>query len=108
MSHICTSRSFVVDDVPQFEKICPICCKKNMMTATWVSVICEGCRLEHGPDYTMGYICRKRRKYLGLTRRQMSEQTGYSPKTIKTYEWGQPSEKYFKITEEVVKTLNLK
>lgn len=105
MDHICTTESFIVHDLDPIKGPCPICCRETTQRITWVSILCENCRGEFGPDYTAGYIVKKRREFCGKNRRQWSELTGLTPGSIKYYESHKPSARYLKLTEDLVKRL---
>lgn len=104
MNHICTTESFIVDDIPMFEKFCPVCCKKTKQRATWVSVLCLECRGEHGPDYTFGMIASQRRRLiLGLTRRELGMRLGIRTSSVARYERDPCPMSYFQRLEKLVK-----
>ena len=105
MDHICTSESFIVQELEPMKGKCPICCQVTNQRITWVSAICEHCRGEFGPDYSRAYIVRKRREYCNLSRKEWSKLAGLSVATIKSYEWKIPSEHYFSLTERLVNKL---
>ena len=105
MDHICTSESFIVQELEPVKAVCPICCQETTQRITWVSVLCMNCRRDFGPDYTLGYIVMKRREYCGKTRRQWSKLIGYTVESIRYYEYHKPSEIYLRKTEELVKKI---
>jgi len=105
MSHICTTESFIIQELEPIKGKCPICCQITTQRITWVSILCEHCRSEFGPDYTMAYIVRMRRKYCNLNRKEWSKLTGLSKDTITSYEWKIPSKHYFILTERLVNQL---
>ena len=88
-------------DIGEME--CPICLTISKAKAGWYGVLLTGCKHEWHEEMWMGSIVMDRRKYLNLTRKQMGEVTGYSPKTIKSYEWSKCSKAYFDKTREVIK-----
>jgi len=100
--HICTTESFIVQDLEPIQMYCPICCQKTTHKITWVSVYCTNCRREHGPDYTWSDIVRQRRLYLALTPREIAKLLNFKKETIYFYERKQPSKRYIELTEKLV------
>jgi len=103
--HICTTESFIVQELEPIKGTCPVCCQTTVQRITWVSVFCTHCRGEHGPDYTWGNIVRQRRRYLGLQPREIAKLLGFKRQTIYYYEHWQPSKRYIELTEALVKKL---
>ena len=100
--HICTTESFIVQDLEPIQMYCPICCQKTTQRITWVSIFCTHCRREHGLDYTWAHIVRQRRKYLGLTPKEMAKLLPFKKETIYYYERKVPSKRYIELTEKLV------
>ena len=87
------------DTGDRFTGQCRICLKDTEQAILWVGVLCTACKTCADPwGEWAGSIARKRREVLGLTRREMSALTGYSPKTIKQYEFVRCSEAYYEAT----------
>lgn len=104
-SHICTTESFIVQDLEPIKSHCPVCCQTTIQRITWVSVLCTHCRREHGSDYTWGDIVRQRRLYLGLQPREIAKLLGFKRQSIYHYERWQPSKRYIELTEKLVKEM---
>lgn len=97
--HVCTSETFFHDAV-RITSVCLFCGKRGNHLLGWVSLRCEHCGNEWSLDWAMPDCVREIRAKLKLTRKQMGEKLGYSPKTIKKYEWSWCSKPYFqKVTE---------
>lgn len=101
---ITTTESFIIDDIPEFEKECPICLNITKQRATWVSVLCLSCHGEHGPDYTYGMIASQRRRLiLKLSRRELGKKLNLKTSTISRYERGSCPKMYFNKLAELIK-----
>lgn len=103
-SCVCTIESFAVDAPQLSEMECPVCLQRCRPLATWVCTWfkdCCGAQI-HDEDW-MGSIAKKRRELLKFDRKEMAAFTGYSPKTIKQYEWVKCSKAYFEKTEEIIR-----
>ena len=101
---ITTTESFIIDEIPEFESKCHICCKVTKKRATWVSVLCLSCRGEYGPDYSMGMIAEQRRcKILNMTRRELGKALGLKTSSIARYERDPCPTAYFNWLEELIK-----
>lgn len=99
--HICTPDTFLID-APQVESECPLCLMTCTQEIGWTGIRCANCG--HIYELEMVYIARSRREdILKLTRKEMSVLTGYSPATIKKYEWGYCTTAYYDKTTEVVR-----
>ena len=89
-THICTTDSLSAGvDIPPSE--CPFC-KKETLIATWVDSACSTCGFDTG-RYA-GENAMVVRQNMGFSRSHFADRIGYSKHTIKTYEWGDPSEIY--------------
>jgi len=103
---ITTTESFIIDEIPEFESKCHICCKVTKKRATWVSVLCLSCRGEYGPDYSMGMIAEQRRRIiLNLTRRELGKALGLKTSSIARYERDPCPIGYFKQLEKLIKKM---
>lgn len=91
--HIATSDSFLVDAV-ECETTCPLCGVSGKNLLGWNGMRCLECRHDWFLDMAWPDIVRTQRQILRLSRREMGEITGYSPKTIKRYEWVRCSKPY--------------
>lgn len=106
---ITTTESFIIDEIPEFESKCHICCKVTKKRATWVSVLCLSCRGEAGPDYTYGMIAeQRRRKILGLTRKELGLMLGLKTSTIGRYERDPCPKGYFDKLEQLINRMDVK
>ncbi len=78
--------------------LCDVECKQEI---SYVGIRCTNCRIVFNFETTLGEYCHIIRQRLGLTRAKFGSLLGYSPKTIKTYEFGIPSKSYYEnvITE---------
>lgn len=63
---------------------------------------CSSCRKCYDSEMGWGRLVMAQRELLGLTRKQLGERLGLSPKTIKKYEWTYPSKRYKKAIEKAV------
>lgn len=97
---ICSGIGFSPDD-PILTMQCQICLQFADQQIGYIGTRCASCGKTDGTTY-YHELANARRNFLGLTRKQMSELTGYSPKTIKNYEFGQCTKAYFDKTAEVV------
>lgn len=100
---ITTTESYVLHDVPPFGKKCPVCCRTAMHRVTWVSIQCQSCRKEWGPDYTKGMLARQRRELLGMSRRQLGIMLGLKTGTVRHYEYFPTPDVYFNKLEKLLK-----
>jgi len=102
-SHIATTDTFFIDNL-QIKSQCPICGVDCTQDIGWIGERCHNCKTVYDrSELYWGEIARLRRQLLGLNRKQMAELTGYSKKTIKTYEFGNCSKSYYYKTNEVIK-----
>ncbi len=106
MDHICTNESLVAGGIDH-KLVCPICCTESKVTSGYAGTLCRSCGFMWSSEDWRGSIAMMRRRYLKKNRKQMGELTGYSPMTIKQYEWVNCSKKYYEKTEEVIKEVNL-
>jgi hypothetical protein len=91
VAHICTTKSLQAGiDVPPTD--CPFC-KHKTLYAGWVGMDCSTCRASFC-DHS-GFTVRSVRDGLKMTRKELAEQAGLRPSTIKRYEWVHPSRKYW-------------
>ena len=82
---------------------CMICGRENVVLKYgYVGTLCTCCGKDWSVDFPSGTV-RRRREYLGLTRREMAERVGLAPATIKHYETIWPSKRYFDETLKIVK-----
>ena len=107
IGHISTPDTFFIDPIKSKEKSeCPVCCQMahSEMGYTGKRWLC--CKIELCGEDFMGSIVKKRReKILKLNRKEMGKLTGYSPKTIKQYEWVKCSKQYFDKTTKFMKEM---
>ncbi len=71
-------------------------CGHNTCYVDWVSMFCDTCGADYSHE-TTGRIIMGIREKTKTTRPQLGIQLGYQPKTIKNYEWGSCSKKYYEI-----------
>lgn len=93
------------DSIPMTTK-CWVCCRRAVHDLLWTGEICRKCGKYYNLEFTWPDIVTARRELLRLNRKQMALLTGYSPKTIKQYEWVKCSEQYYHVTEELIKKYN--
>jgi len=88
-------------ELPESE--CLVCCKITRQRAGYIGVQCLVCRsvIDFEENFR-GRIVRMRREMLKLNRKEMGELTGYSPKTIKQYEWVWCTKNYYDKTREIM------
>jgi len=107
-SHISTGDTFYAGcPEPSGWSECPVCGKmsKSQMGYTGIRHMC--CRIELNDEDFMGSICKKRRtRILRMSRKELGKKLGYSPKTIKQYEWVKCSKKYEQKLMAYIKNAN--
>ena len=82
---------------------CMICGRKNIpLKYGWAGTLCTVCGRDWEIEHPAGTV-RRRREYLGLTRKGMAKRTGLAQETIKHYETIWPSRRYFDQTLQVVR-----
>lgn len=101
---VCSGIGFSPDD-PIITMQCRICLQIADQQCGYIGTRCASCGKINNAEY-YHELANARRNFLGLTRKQMSEHTGYSPKTIKNYEFGQCTRAYFEKTADVVNKFN--
>jgi len=100
--HLCTRESFFVDAI-DMKGICFICGKSTVLKVGWTEIQCPECE----QYFTLGDlagIVKERRKFLGLSRKEMAERIDLKPSTVKKYENDYPSEKYWNKTSALIAT----
>jgi len=103
--HISTDDTFMVDAI-KIKGNCPVCCKRNQsLTLGWLQEKCNTCGNYFSME-NLGEIVEKRRKLLGLTRKEMGKKMGLSRATIAQYEIRHPSEIYWYKTEVLMNNYN--
>lgn len=88
--HISTTKIFRLGIPPN---VCPICEHKTLYNG-WNGSDCDTCGADTSHDYLPDYI-RHIREATKLSRKEIAEKFGVKPSTIKSYEWKQPSKKYY-------------
>lgn len=89
--HICTDKTMRAGiDLPPM--ICGFCGKKTFYPG-WVSIHCDTCGADS--ERYRSDNCRIVRESMGLTRNQVAKALGYTRKTVKKYEWCDPSNIYW-------------
>lgn len=101
MIHICTTDSLLAGGFT-IKSQCWICLKVCDQECGYAFTRCSSCRKCYDSEMGWGRLVMAQRELLGLTRKQLGEQLGLSPKTIKKYEWTYPSKRYKKAIEEAV------
>lgn len=92
---ICTNEDMVAGGIPLEDVKCPFCCKIGNQIVGYIGTYCPNCKMIWSSDHTMGYVAKKRRELLGLTRRQVGCRVSRAPNTIKNYEWTECPQWYF-------------
>ena len=87
-------------DAVDIETTCTICGAVTDHRIGYLDMHCSNCKTYYDP-FELNQIVEKRRKYLGLTRKEMAEKAGVKPATIRKYENYWPSKQYW----ELIKTL---
>lgn len=92
-------------DVIETEGFCPVCCKENQpIRIGWIELHCGGCGNFFSSE-SLNRTVEKRRKILGLSRKEMAVKMGLSKKTIANYETDWPSKKYWTETRTLMQSL---
>ena len=105
MIHITNTQSLAAGvEQPTEKRLCPACLQNTMFTHTWISVECNKCRFSIcSPETWAGHIVKhQREKVLKLTRRQLSEVTGYAANYIKKCEFVRCSTRYIDTLKSLV------
>ena len=108
LGHISNSDTFFIDPIKSTNKSeCPICLKMSHWEGGYIGVRHLCCKVVYDSEEFMGSIAKKRRELiLKLTRKELGKILGYSPKTIKQYEWVRCSNPYFNKLTAYVRKLN--
>lgn len=80
--------------IPQVAHKCFICENKTMFD-DWVGARCDTCGADTAWEENFAGLVRSVRNRTLLSRKQFSFLIGYTPATIKKYEWTHPTEKYY-------------
>lgn len=104
--HVCTTDSFFVypDDsffvYPELNchSKCVYCGYEVMAESSYIGLRCTLCGNITYFEEWAGYIAKKRREKLNLTRKQIAQKMGLSKHTIKKYEYIKCSQKYSEFT----------
>ena len=102
ITHICKTESLFAGAI-ELEGICAICGQKGILKHGFVGIYCPNCKNDFDFDGGWSRVVRQRREILELSRKEMAKLTGFAQSTIKQYEFGNCSKKYYKLTEELVK-----
>lgn len=95
MFHMTTTNSLRAG-IDQTPSECHVC-KHNTFYMDWVGASCDTCGADTAwlCDGDLGGFIRSIRTRCGLSRKDVSDAYGCSTKTIKSYEWGKPSNRYY-------------
>jgi len=106
--HICTNDSFFTYPELNMKSKCLICCKEAILESSYIGLRCKSCGCVYDPFGTwMGRVAKMRReKILKLSRRQMSDKTGYALSSIKKFEFTKCSQYYFDMTTKMMEDTN--
>lgn len=100
--HLATVETYMHDAI-EVNGSCPVCCRPDQQIRIgWLDCHCSGCGRYWSMDDPRG-IVRQRRELLSLTRKQIAQKTGVSPRTVKEYENSGPSQVYWTRTWHLVK-----
>lgn len=91
--HVCTTESLRAGiDEPAME--CMVCGHKTMYL-DWVGCKCDTCQADTTWEGDRAGFVRTIRQHTKMTRKAIALMAGLKVGTIKSYEWKQPSKKYY-------------
>lgn len=105
--HISTGDTHYIDcpESPELSE-CPFCGKMSKSQMGWTGIRHMCCKIEINEEDWLGSICKTRReRILKMSRKELGKAIGYSPKTIKRYEWVKCSRKYEERLREYIKSV---
>lgn len=101
--HVTTNASLAAG-CPKVEGICSICLTEQELTLGYVGIYCTNCNQSPDLAEPLSRVVRMQREYINMSRREISNATGYALSTISNYENSICSKKY---AEEVSRLVRL-